>query len=196
MTRRRRATPRAETPISGVAAGNLGTAANLFDTQLLRSEDLEAAAPGWLEDDGPAVAEEADAIPPDEQALLHTRATGVPPAPARASAAPAQAAPAQAARAPEPELVKPVKTQPRRRSRSVPALAGVAALFVLLLIAGTGILSQLDLGSGARADPSAGGKTLVEVAPSPTPKPRKQAGGDHGKCDGHGHGKKCPGGED
>jgi hypothetical protein len=196
VTRRRKATRPPDKPISGVAAGSLGTAANLDDTQVLRTEDLEAAAPAWLEADGPAVAEEADAMPPDELALLHTRPTQVPPAPAPpAPGALAPAALAPAARASGP--VQSVRSQPRPRSRSVPALAGVAALFVLLLIAGTGILSQLDLGVGAGAEPSTGAKTLVEAAPSPTAKPRKQAGGrDHGKCDGHGHGKGCQGGED
>ena len=42
---------KAATPITGVAAGNLGTAANLDDTQVLKAQDLEPLAPPWLDDD-------------------------------------------------------------------------------------------------------------------------------------------------
>ena len=79
------------------------------------------------------------------------------------------------------------------RSRRTPALAGVAALVVLLLIAGSGFLSQLDLGAGA--GPYASANALIEVMPSAMAEPTQRAdkGGGKGKCHGHGN---CQGNED
>src|SRR2546430_1976194 len=47
-----------DAPITGVASGSLGTAANLDDTQVMRTADLERAVaeltvPAWLTDDPP-----------------------------------------------------------------------------------------------------------------------------------------------
>jgi len=78
--------PNADAPITGVAAGGLGTAAILDDTQVLRTEDLQAAAaasPGWLDDEAAPAPSAPDLIPPDELALLQTaqNQTPVPPPP-------------------------------------------------------------------------------------------------------------------
>jgi len=84
----------------------------------------------------------------------------------------------------------------------VPALAGVAAFVVLLLIAGSGLLSELDLGVGAGpagpVGPAASENALTEAAPSASAEPKGEPGkgGGHGKCHGHGHGKSCQGGGD
>jgi len=163
MTRKRtKAPPEAEAPITGVAAGSLGTAANLDDTQVLRTEDLKAAAP-----DGP---DEAAAVAAEPVVAAPPRAGAGPPSGAAGAATPIW------------------------RRRDAPALAGVAALLVLLLIAGSGLVSQLDLGVGAgRADPGASADALVEAGPTPTAEP-KAGKGSHGKC--HGRGRDCQGNED
>jgi hypothetical protein len=186
----------ADPPITGVAAGGLGTAANIDDTQVMRTADLQAAAasPDWLDDDAPAVAPDPEPIPADELALLHGQ-LGSPDAPAQALQA-------------EPVVAPPPRAKPRRdrtavaasgtpiwRRRSAPAVAGVAALAILLLIAGSGFLSQLDLGVGAGSEPAASTNALIEAAPSPSAEP-KEAKAGHGKCHGRGHGNNCQGGED
>jgi hypothetical protein len=183
-TKRRTTRAKAEPPIAGVAAGSLGTAANLDDTQVLRTEDLKAAAasPGWLDDDAQPAGPAGDLIPPDELALLQTGAvsTTAPGSPDRA------ATPRPAAAA--------------RKRRNAPALAGIAALVVLLLIAGFGILSQLDLGIATGAGYSTGTPTHEPRTSAPAPKPEagKGGGGGHASkgCHGHGHGGGCRGGED
>jgi len=160
------AKPGGDAPIYGVASGSLGTAANLDDTQVLRTEDLHAAAAtAWLDDDAPIAAPPPapDPIPPDEPA-----------APAVAGAQ-------------------------IWRNRGVPAVAGVAALLMLLLIAGSGFMSQLDLGVRAGpAGPAATANTLLEAGPSPSAEPEKAGGkdGGRGKCHGHGHAKDCQGNGD
>ena len=165
VTRKRtKAATTAEVPITGVAAGGLGTAANLDDTQVLRTEDLQAA-PDWLGDDA-AVAATAESVA--AQPVVATR----PRAMARGSAGAASAAVSA------------------WRRRSPPALAGVAALLVLLLIAGSGFLSQLDFGLGAGpAGPAASENVLIEAAPSPTAEPK----GGKEKCHGKGRGNSCNG---
>jgi len=168
-SKRRNAKPKADPPITGVATGSLGTAANLDDTQVLRTEDLRAAAAeaGWLEEDVPAAAEPVAAAEP---------AAGAP-----VAAAPAASAPTAA--------VKP--SSPPGRRRNVPALAGVVAFVVLLLIAGSGFVSQLDLGTATGPGFPAG--LWTPPPPSATPEPNPQAGkgggAGHGPkgCQGHGH---------
>ena len=186
VTRKRtRAGANAEAPITGVAAGSLGTAANLDDTQVLRTEDLKAAAPDWLDEDVPAAA----AVEP----VARTESSAAADAPAVAeSVVPA-----------EPVVAPPPQPRARRspgaassavsawRRRSPPALAGVAALLVLLLIAGSGFLSQLDLGLGAGpAGPAASAGALTEAQPSPTAEPKE---GGKEKCHGKGRGNSCNG---
>jgi len=70
----------------------------------------------------------------------------------------------------------------------------MAALLVLLLIAGSGFFSQLDLGSGVGPGAEASANALVELAPFPTAEPTAAAKG-HGKCHGRGHGN-CQGNGD
>jgi len=193
----------AETPITGVATGNLGTAANLDDTQVLRTEDLQAAAAAtWLDDEGPPVAPASGVIPPAELELLRTapNRTAAPPTPVEPAPAPARP---EAPRAPVvatgTQTSAVAASRPSAQRRNVPALAGVAALIVLLLIAGSGFLSRLDLGVGAGpagpAGPDASANALIEAAPSPSAEPKIDPGkgGGRGKCHGHGHGKNCQG---
>ena len=170
-TKRKSAKATSEAPVTGVAAGSLGTAANLDDTKVMRTKDLQAAAAAWLDDDGAEVAsEKASEVIPDEEL------------------APPQTAGGQRKR-PTVTQSEPVPAQPvlGRRNPSVPALAGVGALFVLLLIAGSGFFSQLDLGTGAGPGPEASANVLIEAAPFPTPEPTAAVKG-HGKCHGRGHG--------
>jgi hypothetical protein len=107
-----------------------------------------------------------------------------------AAAARAVGAPAAERRAPT-AAVTPFR--PSRRRRNAPALAGVAAFVVLLLIAGSGFLSQLDLGVGSGpAGPAATAGALIDAAPSPSAEPKKDEGkGGRGKCHDHGHGNNC-----
>jgi len=179
VTRKRtKAAPEAEAPITGVAAGSLGTAANLDDTQVLRTEDLEAAATGRVGEDAPEIGAAAHGRVGEDAPALATE-------PVVAARPPTSAhRPTGAAGAAAPIWGR----------RSAPALAGVAALLVLLLIAGSGFVSQLDLGIGAGpAEPGASAGALVEAAPSPTAEPKAGKGG-HGKCHGRGH--NCQGNED
>jgi len=236
-SKRSSATPKPDPPITGVATGSLGTAANLEDTQVLRTEDLRAAAAeaGWLSEDEPvgpagfAGVTAADVIPPDELALLLTpphepakrasasrRATAVaaaPTAPARAAPTPAarepaaptavapSAPPALAASAPDTVAAAPTAavtgSAPSRHRRNVPALAGVVAFVALLLIAGSGFLSQLDLGLATGPGSSAG--VPSDPPPSASPQPKAQAGkggGGHGPKGCHGRGHDCGGNQD
>src|SRR6185436_11268492 len=77
----------AEAPITGVASGSLGTAANLDDTQVLRTADLQAAAaaPPPVE---PAAAHAEPARAPTQPAApgASVVARGTPTAPVPASA--------------------------------------------------------------------------------------------------------------
>ena len=174
-SKRRNAKPKADRPITGVAAGSFGTAANLDDTQVLRTEDLRAAAAeaGWLEEDVPAAEPVAAAEP--------------------AAAAPVAAAPAASA---PTAAVKP--SPPSGRRRNVPALAGVLAFVVLLLIAGSGFISQLDLGTATGPGLPAGLSTAPPPSATPEPNPQagKGGGAGHGPKGCHGHGHDCGGSED
>jgi hypothetical protein len=161
---RKRSKRKAGPAITGVASGSLGTAANLDETQVLRTADLRAAAPQWF-DDG-----EADDEAPSDVVL---------PAPAPIVAATVQ--PRSGAR---------TGRAPWRRSITgrTPALVGAAAVAILLLVAGAGFLSQLDLGSssgpGGPGQPSFG--FAIEAPPSASPEPGSGKG--HGNCKGKGHG--------
>lgn len=173
-----KATTDAEAPITGVAAGSLGTAANLDDTQVMRTDELKAAATGWSDDEVSAVAPEPAAVPQEEPATLQATPAAEPAEPEAPVKTPASRAAVQSS---------------TRSRRSMPALAGVAALVLLLLIAGSGFLSQLDLGGGTGPAPAASGNALIEAAPSATPAPKEGKGGS-GKCHGRGH--NCQGNED
>jgi hypothetical protein len=89
-------------------------------------------------------------------------------------------------------------------SRTVPAIVGVAALVLLLVIAGSGFLSQLDL--GAAAGPGSAGSFAIVAPASAAPAAKPPAGKDGGgggngsghgpkDCRGHGHGNDCAGEE-
>src|SRR4051794_4704545 len=129
MTRKRsKPTSKPDAPIIGVAAGNLGTAANLDDTQVLRTEDLEAAAAEWLADDASPRPSPADTPPAP---------AGQRPVPTEPASPAAGMRPAPLARS--PAVPGPAPVRPNRRPL---ALAGVIALIVLLVIGGSGFVSQ------------------------------------------------------
>ena len=180
-TKRRTAKPKPDAPITGVATGSLGTAANLDDTQVMRTADLQAAASGWLDDDSAVAADDHEAPVPLEAA--------VPP-----QAAPPRPRPKPAAKPSRPRRATVAAGPSLWRNRSGPRLAAVAAFVVLLLFAGSGFLSQLDLGVGAGSEATPQ-NAVVDAAPTsrpaPTPAPKEPR---HGKCHGRGH--NCQGNED
>jgi hypothetical protein len=147
-TKRKRSS--AAAPITGVATGNLGTAANLDDTQVFKTADLDAQTPGWLDDDGPS-----------------------------AAVAPAPAYEAPPARPASPRTSQRQRSGQRDRGRNL-ALIGAGALAMLVLLAGGGILSQLDLGaSGVEPSGPAFGIT-TEPSPAATAEPQAEGGKGHG----------------
>src|SRR6202008_4650987 len=123
-------------------------------------------------DDPAVLADEPSAKPPEPVepvaavaplAPVGARPRAKPPGPVEPGAAVDPVAPVAAG-----PRAKPRRAEPRRaptgtvvegpafwRNRSLPAMAGVAALVVLLLIAGAGFLSQLALGVGAGLGPAA-----------------------------------------
>jgi hypothetical protein len=172
-TKRKRSS--AAAPVTGVAAGNLGTAANLDDTQVLKTEDLNVATPGWLHDDAVDASPVAE-LHPDDRMML---------SPAAAPAASKPAVEPVRPTALRTSSRQPTESLDRRRSL---ALAGAGALAMLLVLAGAGILSQLDLGSG-----ETGGQPNVQAfeftAEPPfteTPEPSAESGKGHGHDSCHG----------
>jgi hypothetical protein len=183
----------ADAPITGVAAGSLGTAANLDDTQVMRTADLQATA-AWLEDEPQGGPAESSALSSDELALLQggtianvESPRSVPP-PAVAPAItrpPARATPSLVPARPR----RPGPPRTERGDRRLPLIAA-GVLAVLLLIAGAGILSQLDLGTaGGTETPQ--GFVFASAPPATTAEPQQDAAKGHGKCKGNGHGNNC-----
>jgi hypothetical protein len=203
-----------DAPITGVASGGLGTAANLDDTQVLSTADLQAAAPAWLDEPDPAATAQPDVLPPDELAALQTAPVPVAPPKPERKPEPAPATIAVAVKAKTAARVRSVRAAPAQKSgsasvqrqgspphggRSMPALAGVVAVAVLLLVAGAGFLSQLDLGlAGVPAGGPASSTAPTATAPAATPEPKQEKGkgAGNGGCRGHGHGNDCGGAED
>jgi hypothetical protein len=165
-----------------VASGSLGTGANLDDTQVMRTADLqraaaEAAVPAWLTDDAPPLPDEADAWA-DEPV--------VEPAPV------ARAAPARD-HVQQPERVRPresVKPRPRegasRGGRRTSALAGAVAGALLVLVAGAAMLGAMG---AFGTNPATGGPPFADAteapAAMPTAEPTKEPKGCHGKGKGN-----------
>lgn len=175
-----RPAPNPDAPITGVASGSLGTAANLDDTQVMRTADLQRAAaelavPAWLTDDAPPLPGASGAFvepTPDPHDL------------------------------PAPEHVRPrERVQPRQRpragsqpgpgprvSRRTSALAGAAAGAVLVLLAGAALLGHagsLTPNSGVGQGPPFTESSLAPVA-TPTAEPTNEGKGCHGKGKGNG----------
>src|SRR5690348_10250753 len=121
MPTKRTAQRKPDAPISGVAAGSLGTAANLDDTQVMRTEELLAAAPKSVD---PVEAAASVTEPPPGRLPLAAPPDRIP-----LAAPPARAVEVTPARS-------VVQFAPRwQRPRNTPALAGIVAVVVLLLIA-------------------------------------------------------------
>jgi hypothetical protein len=161
-----------------VASGSLGTAANLDDTQVMHTADLQRAAaeiavPAWLTNNVPPLPEEPVRDPRD----LPVREPVQPRAGMRARG---QAKPASS---------RGGVSVSRRTS----ALAGAAAGAALVLLAGAALLG--NLGSVA-PKPAAGQGPFADssLAPitTPTPEPTKEGKG----CHGNGKGNDCKGGGD
>ena len=75
-----RPAPDPDAPITGVASGSLGTAANLDDTQVMRTADLERAAaesalPAWLTNDPPPLPPVEEHLPATARARRRARRT-------------------------------------------------------------------------------------------------------------------------
>jgi len=175
----------ADAPITGVASGNLGTAANLDDTQVMRTADLQRAAaaiagPTWLTDDAPPLPDEPEAwasgsvvepVPDPRDVPVRER---VQPRERVQSRARAKAGP-----------------QPRRGvnvSRRTSALAGVAAGAVLVLLAGAALLGNpgsLTTNSGVGQGPPFAESSFEPFA-TPSAEPTKDAKSCHGKGKGNG----------
>jgi hypothetical protein len=161
-----------DAPITGVASGSLGTAANLDDTQVMRTADLQRAAaevavPAWLTEDAPPL--------PDEPGAWASGAV-VEPAPD------AHDVPAR----------ERVKARPQGRasvnvSRRTSALAGAAAGALLVLLVGAALLgnvASLTPNAGVGLGPPLADASLEPVA-TPTAEPTKEPKGCHGKGKGN-----------
>jgi len=162
-----------DAPITGVASGSLGTAANLDDTQVMRTADLQRAAaevavPAWLTDDAPPLPEEPEAWAAE-------------PISARQHVQP-------------PERVEPREpVKPRRRAapgtggdRRRTALAGAVAGAFLVLVVGAAMLGAMG---GFGTNPAAGEPPLADATQAPlampTAEPTREPKGCHGKGKGN-----------
>jgi hypothetical protein len=168
-----------------VASGNLGTGANLDDTQVMETADLQRAAaelavPAWLTDDAPPLLDEADAWA-DEPV--------VEPAPV------ARAVPARDHVQP-PERVQPrelVKPRPRTGSnrgggRRTSALAGAVAGALLVLVAGAAMLGAMG---AFGTNPATGGPPFADATEAPAAMPTAEATKEPKGCHGKGKGNDC-----
>jgi hypothetical protein len=153
-------------PITGVASGSRGTAANLDDTQVMRTADLERAAAeagvaAWLTD---GAAPEPENVPVPERVR-----------------APDRVKPRERAKAP---------TQARtglRVGRRTSALAGAAVGASLMLLAGAALLGSLGTTS---TNPGLGqgppfAESSLEPFATPSAEPSKEGKGCHGKGKGN-----------
>jgi hypothetical protein len=145
-----------------VARGSLGTAANLEETQVLRTEDLrswaaaaEARQEAAAESEPPAAESEAEP----------------------AAIAGAMSPPAVAAPVPPPAESASASVRPRDRFAG---LAGVLAAVFVILAGATFLLTRHDQpgGTGGAAVPS----------PTAAPAATKEPKGDKGKGNGNDHG--------
>jgi hypothetical protein len=172
----------ADAPITGVASGYLGTGTNLDDTQVLETADLQAAAAA------------ATADVPDEPVSRGAEAAS----PVAAAVVAAKANDAGNAPPPRPIEKAPVERVVRQRpaasagaapgERRLPVLAGIAAFVILLLVAGFGFFSQLDLGVAGPAATVPVAEAATQPPPAATPQPEQKAGkGKGGGC----HGRHC-----
>ena len=215
---RERSTPPAdpEAPITGVASGSLGTAANLDDTQVISTVEPDAAGSEGATSEAAAAPVATSREPAPGAAGVETAGLGAAPF----DASPLDTSPLDAARLDaaevdtasletpslEPSLeaaptaaypVAPVVRSARRGTNTrLPALAGIVAVALLAFIAAAGIISTLDFGAagipGAVPQAPAAAPTPDGPTSKPKDKPGRGDGGggggrDHG-CHGHGHG--------
>jgi hypothetical protein len=172
-----RPAPNPDAPITGVATGSLGTAANLDDTQVMRTADLQRAAaeigvPLWLTDDAPPLPE-AEAWP---------SGTVVEPLPDPREM-PARERVQSRERVHPPERTR---SRPETRplvSRRTSALAGAAAGAALVLLAGAALLGNvgsLTPNSGVGQGPPFADSSQGPFATT-TAEPTQQGKDCHGK---------------
>lgn len=155
--------------VTGVAAGGLGTGANLEDTQVFRTEDLAAPA-----------AETAE--PQESPAVPTAKPVPVP----VASASVAEPIPAPVPSAPvRPTVVPPGASSNRQPGRG---LAGLLAAALVVLAGVAFVVSRGDNTLGA-------GQTVPSAAAPATERPDGAGTGDGGNGDGGGKdkGKSCNG---
>ena len=197
-------TPAPNGSVTGVARGGLGTAANLEDTQVLLTSDLQAAAKEVERApvQGPTAAPEREVAPPPVAPQPRPAVKPVPVAvpatpPVAAASAPASAGVASAA-GPPPDQSAPVRRVPtvqpvgaRHPSAAQPGrgLAGVLAAAFLVL---AGVAFVVSRGDGTiDAGGSVPGATAPATAdPVVTERPEEDNDGDgKGKGKGNGNGK-------
>jgi hypothetical protein len=174
-------------PVTGVAAGGLGTAANLEETQVLRTTDIDALEGADLD----------AAAGADDGAGEAPVSAGAPePVPARAPEP--VAASVAAARRAEPVPAASIERVPTPRVRSSPqparGLAGVLAV-ALVVLAGVAIIATRDDGTAGAAPvvPPAGSITTAETAAPDRENGREGDGDKAKKCNGKGRGNNCDG---
>jgi hypothetical protein len=174
-----RRAPNPDAPITGVASGSLGTAANLDDTQVMRTADLQRAAaeiamPAWLTDDAPPLHDEPDAWASGSAVEPVSDQHDVPP---RERVQPRESVQSRARAKAGPQPRGGVNV-----SRRTSALAGAAAGALLVLLAGAALLGNagaLTPNSGAGQGPLA--ESSFEPFATPSAEPTKDAKGCHGK---------------
>ena len=158
-------------PVTGVARGGMGTAANLEETQVLRTEDLRSWAVAAAAE--PEQRPEPAAEPAPEPAAEPAPVAAAPVAVAAVAAAPVAAA---------------TRTRRATRSPGRDRFAGLAGMLAILFVvlAGAAFLVSRDDGSGPAIVPAADA--------TQTPAPTEDRGGkkdEKGNCKGKGHGDNC-----
>jgi len=160
-------------PVTGVARGGMGTAANLEETQVLRTEDLRS----W------AAAAEAEPEQPPEPAAEPAPVAAAPVVAESGAAAPVAVAPVAAA-----PVAAATRTRRATRSPGRDRFAGLAGMLAILFVvlAGAAYVVSRDDGSGPAIVPAADA--------TQTPAPTEDRGGkkdEKGNCNGKGHGNNC-----
>jgi hypothetical protein len=155
-----------DAPITGVASGSLGTAANLDDTQVMRTADLERAATeagvaAWFTDD--AAPEPVNAPVPERVKALD------------------RVKPRDRVAAPGPGQTG------SRIGRRTSALAGAAVGALLMLLAGAALFGSLG-STSPNQGPGQGppfAESSLEPFATPSAEPSKEGKGCHGKGKGN-----------
>lgn len=172
----------------------MGTAANLEETQVYRTEDLRS----WA--DAPESAPPEDAPESAPELVQHPAPEPAPVAAAAIAAAPVAAAPVAAAPAAAAPVAAPVTAGPvaaatrAHRIASSPRrdrFAGLAGILAVLFVVLAGAVLVTTQNGGPGIAPAA------EASPTPAPTEADRGGknDEKGNCKGKGHGNNCDEGE-